>query len=162
MTSGDAVEGLGQPPVGVTGLSQVTVDERLMLDGPNRIVPESRKGRFARWLGPFKDPMVALLLIAAPTYLFVGDMTDAVATLIALIPVAAIGWLLQGRAERALRRLRELTAPTATVWRDGEHRIVPAEGLVVGDVCWLHEGDVIPADARVIDSTQLSVDENSV
>jgi Ca2+-transporting ATPase len=156
------VEGLGQPPVGVTGLSQVTVDERLMLDGPNRIVPESRKGRFARWLGPFKDPMVALLLIAAPTYLFVGDMTDAVATLIALIPVAAIGWLLQGRAERALRRLRELTAPTATVWRDGEHRIVPAEGLVVGDVCWLHEGDVIPADARVIDSTQLSVDESAL
>ena len=162
MTTNEVMSGLGQLPSGVSGLSQAIANARLTRDGPNQIVPESGKNRLARWMGPLKDPMVALLLIAAPTYMFIGDTTDAIITLVALVPVVAIGWLLEGRAERALRQLRVLTAPTAIVLRDGQTRVVPAGQLVVGDICWLREGDVIPADAQIVVSTQLSVDESAL
>ncbi len=143
----------------ILGLSEADAATRLASDGPNRIVPEARSRRVTRLLGPFADPMVLLLLVAAPTYLLIGETTDAVVALVALGPVAAVGWVLEARAERTLAALRKLTAPTAVVVRDGVERPVLTEELVVGDLVWLHEGDVVPADATTVDLTQLVVDE---
>jgi Ca2+-transporting ATPase len=142
------------------GLTTEEVDRRLAADGPNQIVPSDRRDRWRRLLGPLADPMVALLLIAAPTYLLIGETTDAVVALVALVPIAAVGWLLERRAERTLDALRELTAPTALVWRDGRQETVPVEDLVVDDVVRLHEGDVVPADAVLLELTQVQVDES--
>jgi len=153
---------LSRPPIGVDGLTSDEAARRLAADGPNRVIAESRSHRLRRLAGPLADPMVALLLVAAPTYLAIGETTDAIVAFAAIVPIAAVGWLLEARAERTLDRLRELTAPTATVWRDGLHSVVPAEDLVVGDVVWLHEGDVVPADAQLIDSSQLQLDESSL
>jgi Ca2+-transporting ATPase len=144
------------------GLSSSEAGARLARDGPNVIVAESRAHRFKRLLGPLADPMVALLLLAAPTYLLIGETTDAVVALVALGPIAAVGWLLESRAERTLERLRRLTSPTATVVRDGTDRSVPAETLVVGDLVRVHEGDVVPADGAVVELTQLLVDESAL
>jgi Ca2+-transporting ATPase len=154
-----AVAAPASPAPEVAGLTSEQAAARLTADGPNRIVPEERRHRIRRALGPLADPMVALLLVAAPTYLLIGETTDAVVAFAALVPIAAVGWLLEARAERTLERLRQLTAPTASVWRDGRHQEVRAEELVVGDVLWLHEGDVVPADGRVLELTQLLVDE---
>jgi Ca2+-transporting ATPase len=141
------------------GLSSREAAARLARDGPNVIVPQRRGHRAKRLLGPLADPMVALLLVAAPTYLLIGETTDAIVAFVALGPIAAVGWLLESRAERTLDQLRRLTAPTATVVRDGTEGSVPVEALVVGDVVRIREGDVVPADAVVVDLTQLLVDE---
>lgn len=118
--------------------------------------------RWRRWLGPLTDPMVLLLLVAAPTYLLIGETTDAIVALVALGPIAAVGWVLEARAERTLDQLRRLTAPTATVRRDGEERSVPVDEVVVGDLIIVREGDVVPADAIVRESTQVLLDESSL
>ncbi|HEX6418283.1 MAG TPA: cation-transporting P-type ATPase [Acidimicrobiales bacterium] len=144
------------------GLTSTEAATRLARDGPNRIVPERRGQRWKHLAGPLADPMVALLLVAAPTYLLIGDTADAVVAFVALVPIAGVGWLLESRAERTLDRLRQLAAPVATVWRDGARRRVPAEDLVAGDLVLLHQGDVVPADAVAVDLTELTVDESAL
>jgi Ca2+-transporting ATPase len=141
------------------GLSSGEAAHRLARDGPNVIVPRRGGDRLKRLLGPVADPMVALLLLAAPTYLLIGETTDAIVAFVALGPIAAVGWLLESRAERTLEQLRRLTAPTATVVRDGTDRTVAVDTLVVGDLVRVHEGDVVPADAALVELTQLLVDE---
>ena len=96
------------------GLSTREAASRLERVGPNRPVPEARGRRLRRWLGPLTDPMVALLLIAAPTYWAIGEERDAIIALVALVPIIAVGWVLEQRAERTLDRLRALTAPAPT------------------------------------------------
>ncbi len=150
------------PPGGIVGLSSAEASRRLALDGPNQIVPTDPAGRWRRILGPLADPMVALLLIAAPTYLLIGDTTDAIVVFVALVPIAGVGWVLEARAERTLAQLRELTAPTALVERDGAPQSVPTDELVVGDLVWLHEGDIVPADADLLALTQLLIDESAL
>ena len=167
MTTGLGVEDVSleellRPPGGVTGLSSEEAARRLVRDGTNDLVPERAGGRWLRWLRPFADPMVLLLLLAGPTYIVLGDHLDAAITLSAIVPIAAIGWLLESRAERVLDRLRGLNAPTVVVWRDGRHQVVPARQLVIGDLILLHEGDVIPADGELVATTQLMVDESSL
>ena len=144
------------------GLSSRDAAARLARDGPNVVVPEARGHRIKRLLGPLGDPMVALLLLAAPTYLAIGETTDAVVAFVALGPIAAVGWLLESRAERTLEQLRRLTAPTAIVVRDGVDRTVAVDTLVVGDLVRVHEGDLVPADAELVELTQLLVDESSL
>jgi Ca2+-transporting ATPase len=145
-----------------SGLTSAQAAESLARDGYNRLVPEDRGRRWKRWLGPFADPMVALLLVAAPTYLAIGETTDAIVAFVALVPIAAVGWVLESRAEHTLDQLRALTAPTARVVRDGAERDVPTEEIVLGDLVWLQEGDVVPADADVVELTQFLADEASL
>ncbi len=151
-----------QVPAGIDGLHTDVAAQRLAADGPNNIVAAARRSRWKRWLGPFADPMVALLLVAAPTYLLIGETTDAIVVFVALIPIAGVGWVLEARSERTLEKLRQLIAPTALVLRDGELATVATSDLVVGDVIALHEGDIVPADATVLDLTQFLVDESTL
>jgi Ca2+-transporting ATPase len=146
-------------PPGSDGLTTAEATRRLAADGPNQIVPTTDGRRLRRLLGPLADPMVALLLVAAPTYLLIGDTTDAIVVFVALVPIAAVGWVLEARAQRTLDRLRQLTAPTAIVQRDGSLVTIVAEEIVVGDLVWLHEGDIVPADGDLVALTQLLVDE---
>src|SRR5512138_437509 len=85
-----------------SGLTSTEARAALERDGPNRIVPAARLATAKRLLGPLADPMVLLLLVAAPTYFVIGDATDGIVALAALGPIAAVGWLLESRAERTL------------------------------------------------------------
>jgi P-type Ca2+ transporter type 2C len=156
------LDGVGAPPDGVEGLSTSEALARLEADGPNDVVPARDRAWWRTALAPFTDPMVALLLVAAPTYLFLGETRDAIIALAALVPIAAVGWVLEWRAEHTLERLRGALDPTAVVWRDGGHRLVPARTLVVGDLVWLREGDIVPADATIVDRSLIVVDESSL
>ncbi len=149
-------------PVGIEGLSTDEARQRLRTDGPNDIVATAGRSRWKRWLGPFADPMVALLLVAAPTYFLIGETTDAIVVFVALIPIAGVGWVLEARSERTLEKLRQLIAPTAMVLRDGDLATVATRDLVVGDVVALHEGDIVPADGTLLDLTQFLVDESTL
>jgi Ca2+-transporting ATPase len=149
-------------PSGLGALSTADAQQRLIADGPNRLVAVARRSWWKRWFGPLADPMVALLLVAAPTYLFIGDATDAIVVFVALIPIAGVGWVLEARSERTLEKLRQLIAPTASVIRDGQIVSVLTEEIVVGDVMLLHEGDIIAADVQLVDLTQFLVDESTL
>jgi Ca2+-transporting ATPase len=156
------LEGMNQSPPGgaaLLGLSSAEVTARQRQYGPNQLVPERRRSRWRRWLRPLTDPMALLLLIAAPTYLVIGDVADAVVTFCALIPIAAVTWVLEARAERTLERLRQLTTPTVPVWRDEAWRHVSSGELVPGDLIMIREGDVVPADGEMRDGSQLLMDE---
>ncbi len=78
-----------------SGLTSAQAAELLDRDGYNRLVPDDRGHRWRRWLGPLADPMVGLLLVAAPTYLAIGETSDAVVAFVALLPIIAVGWLFQ-------------------------------------------------------------------
>jgi len=163
MSTGDGVSWFAEVrPDTMHGLSSEEASDRLARHGPNVVVPEARMSRWRRLVGPLADPMVLLLLIAAPTYLVLGETTDAVVALVALGPIAAVGWVLEARAERTLERLRRMTAPSATVVRDGVVRSVPVDEVVIGDLVAVREGDIVPADAVLRDSTQVLLDESSL
>ena len=138
--------------------------KRLLAEvGPNRLVPGDARPSLAVWLlRALADPMVLLLLVAGATYLALGDRFDAIVVLVALVPIIAVGLLLEARAERALDRLKQLTAPTATVWRDGQPVVVPAEEVVPGDQIAIREGDVVPADGTLQEATQIALDESAL
>jgi Ca2+-transporting ATPase len=154
---------LPNPPRGETGLTGEEAARLLASHGRNTLVPEKRRGKLVAWLlRPFADPMAILLLIAAPTYLLIGDTVDAVVILVLLVPILAVGWVLEARAESALEKLRELTAPTVSVWRDSGYQTVPAEELVPGDLFAIQEGDVVAADGYLVRTTQMMVDESAL
>ncbi len=145
------------------GLTSAEAAKLLARYGPNDLVPRKRRGRVFAWLlKPFLDPMAVLLIVAGSTYLFLGDVADAAVTLAALAPITIVTLVLEARAERALERLKDLTSPTARVFRDGQLRTIPSEGVVPGDVIAVQEGDIIPADGALLEGERLMVDESAL
>ena len=145
------------------GLSSEAARALQAQHGRNVLVPERRKSPLiAAVLKPLADPMALLLLVAGATYVVLGDRFDATVTLAALVPVSLVTVVLEGRAERALERLRRLTARNSLVWRDGTLTSIPAEDVVPGDDVFIKEGDVVPADGALIDGSQLAIDESSL
>lgn len=131
--------------------------------GPNQLVPTARKhGSIELFVRAFGDPMVLLLVVAAVVYVATGDVVDAVVTAVAVIPIAAVGLILERRSQSALDRLRVLTAPTASVLRDGEFKELPIQEIVPGDVIAFTEGDVLPADAKLIEARNVVTDESTL
>jgi Ca2+-transporting ATPase len=108
------------------------------------------------------DPMALLLLVAAPTYWLLGHQLDAIVTAVALVPITAVSVALEIRAERTLEALARLTAPRATVVRDGADVSIAAREDVRGDRMLVQEGDVVPADGQLVDGTQVMVDESAL
>ena len=145
------------------GLTAVEARHRHELFGPNALVPESKTtGPWATLRHVVTDPMAILLAVASTTYLVLGETTDAIIAFVALIPVVGVSVVLDIRAEHALESLRLLAAPTARAIRDGLEEVVPARELVSGDVILLQEGDVVPADARLLAGADIVVDESSL
>lgn len=146
-----------------SGLSPEDVRERLQRFGFNHLVPVAEDHGFLHWvLKAVADPMAVLLLAAGVTYLVVGDHLDAAVALAALIPITAVTLVLEFRAERTLDQLKRMTAPTAEVWREGSRVVVPAEELVPGDLLFVKEGDVLPADGEIAEGQQIIVDESAL
>ncbi|WP_147652680.1 cation-translocating P-type ATPase [Vulcaniibacterium gelatinicum] len=142
------------------GLSAAEAARRLARDGPN-VLPQPDRRRWPQVLASvLREPMLLLLLAAVAVYVALGDPGDAVALAVSVLLVVALTLYQELRAERALQALRELGAPLATVRRDGVWQRMPATLLVVGDVVRIAEGDRIPADARLLDSDDLHVDES--
>ncbi len=145
------------------GLTREEVDARRARFGPNELVPERRRAAAITWLlRALGDPMAVLLLVAGGTYIVLGDRMDAIVALAALVPITLVTLVLEFRAERTLEQLKRMTAPTAEVWRDAERLVVPAIDLVPDDIAFLREGDVLSADATLIEGAQIIVDESAL
>jgi Ca2+-transporting ATPase len=144
------------------GLSQARAAELLGRDGPNEIVVTAPLSPL-RVLGrQFQSPVVGLLLAACGVSALLGEMLDGVAIGVVVALNAIVGFLQEYRAEAAVQALRSLTARRARVLRDGATLVIPASAVVVGDVLSLEAGDVVAADARVLEAHLLSVNQASL
>src|ERR1700754_671618 len=148
------------------GLSPAEAQARLEKYGRNELTTEKPVPAWRKFLGQFQDVLVILLLIAtlisAGLWLYERDSPlpyEAIAIFAVVLLNAIMGYIQGSRAEQALAALRQMSAAHATVIRDGARQSIPAAELVPGDINLLEEGDTIPADARVLQSTALQTAE---
>ncbi|MEU8086581.1 cation-translocating P-type ATPase [Micromonospora sp. NPDC049101] len=141
------------------GLSSRDAATRLARDGGNVLPTPQPTPLWRRIATQLRDPLVLVLLAAAGFTLATTDFTDAAVILLVIAVNTTVGVLQEIKAERAITALSALTAPAARVVRDGRQREVPAADLVPDDLLILAEGDVVPADARLVESVALLVDE---
>lgn len=141
------------------GLTPEEASQRFQDHGPNELAEKKGESPLKLLLSQFKDFMVLVLLGATVISGLLGEMLDAL-TIVAIILInGLLGFYQEYRAERSLRALKELTAPSAKVIRGGEYDLVPARTLVAGDIVLLESGDRVPADVRLIESNQCAIDE---
>lgn len=141
------------------GLTSAEAARRLAEQGPNELAAGERVTALSLLAEQFKNVLVLVLLIAIVLSAFLGHGVEAAAIGVIVVFAVVLGFVQEYRAEHALEALRRMTAPEATVVRDGEEAKVPARDLVPGDVLVLHAGDKVAADARVLEAVNLQADE---
>ena len=158
------LEALGSNPV--RGLDDAEARRRFARDGPNELDAEPPTPAWRRFVAQFESVLVLLLLGATAISLALWFVEhdaplpyDAIAIMAIVLLNAALGYVQEARAERAVAALRSMSAAEATVVRDGEPQRLPARELVAGDLVLVEEGDTVPADARIIESTSLQAAE---
>lgn len=142
------------------GLSAAEAARRLAAEGPNALPGDGGRswGRIMR--ETVRDPLFALLLLAAALYLLLGELRESLSLALMVLVVIGLTLFQEGRTERAIRALRELSSPRARVIRDGQVQTVPGRELVRGDLMLLSEGDRVAADAELLTPGVLEVDES--
>ncbi|HXH08308.1 MAG TPA: cation-transporting P-type ATPase [Alphaproteobacteria bacterium] len=141
------------------GLTPEEVERRLAEYGPNRLRPPSRRGPLLRFLAQFHNVLIYVLLGASFVTALLGHWVDTGVILGVVVISAIMGFIQEGKAEKALEGIRRMLTLHATVLRDGRRRVVPAESLVPGDIVVLQSGDKIPADLRLIHVKNLQTQE---
>ncbi len=141
------------------GLSPDDAARRLMQYGPNRLPEGSKRGPLMRFLLQFDNILVYVLIAAGFVKLMLGLWLDASIITGVVVINALLGFIQEGKAEKALDSIRNMLSSEARTLRDGETRVVAAEELVPGDVVLLESGDRIPADIRLIEVKNLRTDE---
>ena len=142
------------------GLTSAEAGSRLQRDGPNALPQPEHRSRWAIIISVLREPMLLLLLAATAVYVVLGDAREAILLAASVLAVIGLTIYQEQKSEHALEALRELGSPRARVLRDGSACVLPASELVAGDVILLSEGDRVPADARLVDETDLHVDES--
>src|SRR5215468_8310734 len=141
------------------GLDPSEASARLQKYGPNRL-PEGRKrGPVARFFAQFNNILVYVLLAAGFTKLMLNLWVDAGIIFAVVVLHALLGFIQEGKAEKALDSIRNMLSAEARAMRSGETRMIPAEQLVPGDVVLLESGDKIPADLRLVEAKNLRTEE---
>ena len=157
------------------GLTQAEAERRLTAFGENKLEEKKKKPLIVRFFEQFKDAMIIILLIAAVISFGVacyqvfgtkeGDPIEFVEPILIVFIVilnAVMGLVQESKAEKALEALKNMSAPHARVLRDGKEQIIAASGLVPGDIIFLEAGDFVPADARLLESTNLKSEESAL
>lgn len=141
------------------GLSPKEVKNRQAKDGFNELKEKKKTSTWELFIDTLKDPMVIILLLVAFVQLFLGEFVESLVIFIVLMINSVVAVVQSKRAESSLDALRQMSAPSAKVLRNGEKTSIPARELVVGDIVSLEAGDFIPADGRLIDVQNLRVEE---
>ena len=141
------------------GLEQDEAASRLELYGPNRLPPPKRRGPLQRLLSQFNNVLIYVLLAAAAVTAVLAHWVDTGVILAVVLINALVGYIQEGKAEKALDAIRNLLSPQATVLRSRHQMVIPAASLVPGDVVLLQSGDKVPADLRLFRSKNLRIEE---
>lgn len=160
------------------GLSPSEAEARLIKDGPNELPHEEPEPLWLRFLKQFKETLILLLLASAAVSFFMGNLDDAVSITIAVTIVVTVGFVQEYRSEKSLEALSKLVPHFAHLRRGGTStelrplangRItenmsttVPAAQLVVGDLVLFSTGDRVPADIRITQAVDLTIDESNL
>jgi len=171
-------ESLTELNSGRNGLSEQEAKMRLQQYGFNELKERKRRTLLQMFLSEFKDIFILLLLVAVVFSVAVGyyelqqtplpgeppkdaleTYADAIVIGAIVILVAVAGFVQEYRAEKALEALKKLAAPKARLMRDGREMIIPAREVVPGDILVLESGDLVSADARLMESVELKTDE---
>ena len=147
------------------GLSDAEAAKRLAAYGPNNLRQKKAKSVWRMIWEQLTDVMV-LILIAAAIFSFImsffedGEgLAECIVILVVVILNATVGVVQEKKAANALESLKNMTAPTARVLREGEESVVPASELVPGDIVYLEDGCIVPADIRIIQDSNMKVQE---
>ncbi|WP_250277943.1 calcium-translocating P-type ATPase, PMCA-type [[Clostridium] colinum] len=148
-----------------TGLTSKEATNRLRQNGENIIKDSNKKNNIVKFFEQFNDFMVIILLIAGFISFFISflqgekDFLDAIIIILIVFINAILGFMQENKAEKALEALKKMSSPKATVIRDGILQKIDSTSLVVGDIIVINNGDYISADARLIECTNLKVEE---
>ncbi|MFO7983846.1 MAG: cation-transporting P-type ATPase [Desulfuromonadales bacterium] len=141
------------------GLSTEEAGRRLERYGPNRLPAPEKRGPVRRFLVQFHNLLIYVLLCAAVITAMLGHWLDCGVILGVVLVNALIGFIQEGKAEKALDSIRAMLSLHAFVQREGDRKEIPAEDVVPGDIVLLQPGDKVPADLRLLEVKNLRVDE---
>ena len=149
------------------GLTQQEAENRLVRYGKNVLKEAKKKTNLQRFIEQFKDVMILILIATAAVSFVVAfhegeGFFEPVLILLIVVLNAVIGVAQESKAEQALEALKSLSAPHSRVVRDGRESIIEAAQLVPGDIILVEAGDFVPADARIINSASLRVEESAL
>ena len=145
-----------------SGLSSEEVNLRIEKYGTNELKEEKKKGFLSKIIAQFSDFLVLILIAAAIVSFVVGEEKDAIVILSIVIVNAFLGIYQEGKAEKSLDALKKMSSPNAKVIRNEKVYEVPSSNLVPGDIVLLDAGDIIPADLRLVESSNLKIEEASL
>jgi magnesium-transporting ATPase (P-type) len=141
------------------GLSGDEIEKRRKRFGLNRMTPQSERTVLMRFISQFKNLFIYLLLAAGAVAAALGEWLDSGVIFGVVVIIALIGFVQEGRAERALEAVRGMLSSRARVVRGGKREEIPAEELVPGDLVLLESGDSVPADIRLVRVRNLQAQE---
>ena len=141
------------------GLNPSEVEQRLAQYGPNRLNPPVARSTLARFVEQFQNVLIYVLLVAGVLTTGMGHFIDSGVIFGVVIINAIIGFIQEGKAERALEAVRNMLSPQAMVIRNGKRFTLPAEQIVPGDLVFIQSGDRVPADLRLFNIRNLRIDE---
>jgi magnesium-transporting ATPase (P-type) len=144
---------------GDAGLSATEAEERLARCGANRLKPPQSKSAVMRFLLQFHNMLIYILLVSSVLTAFLGHWVDSGVILGVVVINAVIGFVQEGKAEKALNAIRRMLSLNAMVLRDGQRIQLAAEQLVPGDIVMLQSGDKVPADLRLLNCKNLRIEE---
>ncbi len=149
---------------GLKGLTGAEAQSRLEKNGKNQLEAAKGKTLIQRFLEQLADPMIIILIVAAAisgglAVIENDSFTDVIIIIAVVIVNAVLGVYQESKAEKAIEALQEMSAATSKVMRDGKVQVIHSEDLVVGDIILLEAGDAVPADARILESASLKVEE---
>lgn len=142
------------------GLTQAEAKQRICQFGSNRLSMVSGKSVWRRLLSQFQNVLIYVLVAAALTTWALGDWVDSLVIFCVVLINAVIGYIQEGKAEKALLSISKILTVQATVYRNQKKASIPAEQLVPGDIVYLESGDKVPADLRLLTTKSLRLDES--
>lgn len=142
-----------------TGLTVEEAARRLAQYGPNQLPPPVRRGALARLFDQFNNLLIYVLLVSAVITAVLGHGVDTAVILAVVVLNAMVGFVQEGRAERAINAIQTMIAPKASVVRDGQRVTLAARDLVPGDIVLLGAGDRCPSDLRLLRARNLQIQE---
>lgn len=144
----------------INGLTSIQAAEKIKLEGYNELASAKPKNILSIALEVIKEPMFLLLISCGILYMILGDYKEGIILLSAIFIIIFITFYQYQKTEKALEALKKLSSPRALVIRDGKEIRIPGREVVTDDIIIINEGDRIPADAVLLDSLNISVDES--
>ncbi|HYG53466.1 MAG TPA: cation-translocating P-type ATPase [Flavobacteriales bacterium] len=142
------------------GLPSTKAEERLKQFGENSIEEQKGRSPWVIFFSQFKTPIVILLVLAAGLSLWFSEWIDAVAIAAVLLINSLIGFFMEFQAHKTMKELKKLVAVKAKVVRDETLKEIDSRKIVPGDIVYVEAGDLVPADGRILEMSQLQVDES--